>query len=595
MPIISLRNIVLGHSSLPLIENGNLTIESGERVCLIGRNGVGKSTLLKLINRDIQPDSGFIDRVSSLKIALLPQDMPCSMPGTVTDIVTQSAAQTIEEKWQIQHEVAKILSKLQIDGDHLFDHLSGGIKRRVLLASIIVNEPDILLLDEPTNHLDIEAINILENILMNFQKTIIFVTHDRILMQNLATHIVEIDNGQLISWRGRYQDYIKHKQTSLEAEARANALFDKKLAQEEQWIRQGIKARRTRNEGRVRMLKKMREERYSRRMRPGQVNMGQSNIELSGKIVFEVNNVSYAYDDTPIIEKFSSIILRGDKVGIMGPNGSGKSTLLNLLLGNLHPQEGDIKLGTKLTIGYFDQNRLQLDENKTVIDNIYEGEMITIDDKKVHIITYLQDFLFSPERSRTLVKNLSGGERNRVMLAKLFSKPCNILVLDEPTNDLDVETLELLEEQLISYQGTILLVSHDRAFLNNVVTSTLVIEKEGHVGEYVGGYDDWLRQRKQTQITETKGVDDKQKSKQAIRKSAKLSYNEERELKSLPQKIETLELQQKQLHTKLNDPNFYKEGTDQVVLLNKELEDIEKSIALAYKRWEELDQKVAKS
>lgn len=588
MPVINIHNITIGHSTVPLLEEACLAIEPGERVCLIGRNGVGKSTLLKLINGSIEQDAGAIEIADGLKISFLQQEVPQHLSGTIQEIVAKAAMQHLEEKWQVPHVVSKILSQLELDGTLKFEDLSGGLKRRTLLASILVNDPDILLLDEPTNHLDIDSINMLENFLQNFRKTLIFITHDRVLMQNMATHIVEIDNGKIFSWRGRYEDFLKYKQSSLEAEARANALFDKRLAQEEQWIRQGIKARRTRNEGRVRLLKKMREDRSKRRVKQGQISLTQSALETSGKVVFEVDNISYAYGDKPIITEFSTVIMRGDKVGIIGSNGSGKSTLLNLLLGNLHPDHGKIKQGTKTTIGYFDQTRVQLNDEATVFDNVYEGsDTITIGDVKKHIMSYLQDFLFSPARVRSLVKNLSGGERNRLMLAKLFMKPCNVLVLDEPTNDLDVETLELLEEQLTNFTGTILLVSHDRAFLNNIVTSTLAIEDNGRIMEYVGGYDDYLRQRKVCKEEAKKEV--KQKTKLTTKVSFKLSFNEERELKELPQKIQTLENELQEIHNKLSDPNFYKSSGDDVSSFTKKLQEIEEELEISYARWEELE------
>lgn len=596
MAIINLRNLTIGHSTLPLLENANLAIEQGERVCLIGRNGVGKSTLLKLIHGEIEPDAGSIEKSDVLKIAYLPQEIPHDLTGSIAEIVANAVQQSGEEQWQINHVVDKILSKLQLNGDLQFQQLSGGLKRRTLLACILAENPDVLLLDEPTNHLDIDAINTLENFLKNFRKTFFMITHDRVLMQNVANHIVEIDNGKLFSWRGQYEDFLKYKQSSMEAEARANALFDKRLAQEEQWIRQGIKARRTRNEGRVRMLKKMREERSKRRIRPGQVVLTQSDTQLSGKIVFEVDNISYSIGEKIIIKDFSTVILRGDKVGIIGPNGSGKSTLLNLLLGHLIPDKGIITEGTKTTIGYFDQTRMQLENDKTVFDNVYDGsDVITIGETKKHIMSYLQDFLFAPDRSRSLVKNLSGGERNRLLLAKLFTKPCNVLVLDEPTNDLDVETLELLEEQLSNFDGTILLVSHDRAFLNNLVTSTLVIEQNGRISEYVGGYDDYLRQHKVATTQEFKKDDQQQKLKTSVKSSIKLSFNEERELKQLPQQIESLENQIQDMQTKLADPQFYKTGGDEISAITQKLQEIEKQLEEAYKRWDELEKKTSKS
>lgn len=600
MPLITLRNISLGFGSPSLFENLNLSINAGERVCLIGRNGVGKSSLLKLINGDIEPDSGQIECQQSTQISMLQQAVPNELRGNIFEIVaaSQHHANTQQlETWQSQYQIEAILSKLELDGELAFSDLSGGLKRRVLLAAALVTDPDILLLDEPTNHLDIEAIAWLEKFLLQFKKTLIFVTHDRILMQKIATHIVEIDNGQLTSWRGHYQAYLKHKQTALEAEQKAAALFEKRLGQEEAWIRQGIKARRTRNEGRVRSLKKMREQYQQRRIRPGQAKLTQQDVSYSGKIIFEANHISYAYEANHsetirnIIKDFSTVLLRGDKVGVIGANGSGKSTLLNLLLQKLQPSQGSIKYGTQLEVAYYDQHRQQLDESKTVLDNVAEGSTtITIGDKQKHIISYLQDFLFSPQRARSPVKSLSGGERNRVMLAKLFSKPSNVLVLDEPTNDLDVETLELLEEQLLNYTGTLLLVSHDRAFLNNVVTSTLVMEDNGQVGEYVGGYDDWLRQCKTPKTIENERKPLKSKPSETIKKSQKLSYKEKRELETLPQTIEKLEEQQQQLQQQLANPELYKANPHNAAQLKQQLDSIEKKLAIAFERWESLDQ-----
>lgn len=585
--IINLKDITISNEQHPLISNGNLTIDAGERVCLIGRNGAGKSTLLRVILGEQQPDYGSIERKSDLKISLLTQVIPEKMPGSVTQIVEKYLPST-DDDWQHTAQVAKTISKLKLDGDLLYDNLSGGMKRLVLLSCALIQEPDVLMLDEPTNHLDIETITLLENMLLSFNKTLIFVTHDRELLQKLATHIVEIDNGRLISWRGTYYKYLEHKETLLEAEAKANALFDKKLAQEEQWIRQGIKARRTRNEGRVRQLKKMRTERNARRTRPGQISITQTSIQSSGKIVFEASHLNFSYAQKTIVNDFSTLICRGDKVGIIGPNGVGKSTLINLLLGNITPSEGSIKHGTKLEIGYFDQHRLLLDPEKTVAESVGElSDTITIDNKQKHILSYLQDFLFTPLKARTAIKNLSGGERNRVMLAKLFSRPCNVLVLDEPTNDLDIETLELLEEQLLNYTGTLLLISHDRAFLNNVVTSTLVFTENGKIEEYVGGFDDWQKYRLDTtSYKEQKAVPVKNIPPKP---PTKLSYKEQRELAELPNKIEKLEARQAQITQNLATPEFYKEHQNDVANLNQELLQIEKELEQCYARWQELE------
>jgi ATP-binding cassette subfamily F protein uup len=591
MPQICLRNITLGHGGLPLIEKGNLTIERGERVCLIGRNGAGKTTLMKLIFGEIALDDGVMEQEGALRMSILSQTIPSGINKTVFEVVAEALESLGLEDWEIQYRIEKVLTQLKLPSEIEFDRLSGGLKRRVLLAQALVIEPDVLLLDEPTNHLDIEAITWLEKFLLNAQPTLIFVTHDRVLMQNLATHIVEIDNGQLNSWRGRYEDYLKHKEVLLQTEAKAHALFDKKLANEEIWIRQGIKARRTRNEGRVRALEKMREQRSKRRVRSGNVNFGQHDLEQAGKIIFELKNISYRYHDVDIIKNFSTVIMRGDKIGIIGPNGSGKSTLLNLLLGRLEPTEGSIKIGTNLSVAYSDQTQVELDESKTVLDNVSGGsETVVIGGQNKHIISYMQDFLFSPERARSPLKVLSGGERNRVMLAKLFLKPSNVLVLDEPTNDLDVETLELLEEQLMNYAGTLLLVSHDRAFLNNIVMSTVVMEGDGKVGEYNGGYDDWLRQRAYDE--EKKGLHAATAiEKVSVEKApTKMSNKERRELEAITKCIEQLEKKQKQLHDKLADADFYRNHADELPLIQQTLNQIEVDLKAAFDRWTELEQ-----
>lgn len=585
MPQICLRNITLGHGVKPLIENGNLVIDRGERVCFIGRNGAGKSTLMKVILGEILPDGGVVEKEGALRMTILSQTIPSGIDKTVFELVAEPLSALGLEEWEQQFRVEKVLTQLKLSADVLFDTLSGGLKRRVLLAQAIVVEPDVLLLDEPTNHLDIEAISWLEKFLLSTSMTIIFVSHDRVLMQNVATHIVEIDNGQIYSWRGRYEDYLKHKEVMLQTEAKAQALFDKRLASEEVWIRQGVKARRTRNEGRVRALEKMRLERSQRRERQGNINIAQHDLAQSGKIIFEAKHIYYRYDQVDVIKDFSTVILRGDKIGIIGSNGSGKSTLINLLLGYLKPTQGTIVVGTNVNVAYFDQKQMELDDSKTVIENVAKGsDTVVIGGQNKHIISYLQDFLFPPDRARTPVKILSGGERNRVMLAKLFLLPSNVMVLDEPTNDLDVETLELLEEQLMNYQGTLLLVSHDRAFLNNIVASTLVMEGEGKVGEYVGGYDDWLRYKHEATKTESN------QSAQIIKKKQKITQEERRELNALPGKIERLEKQQKIYHEQLADPEFYKENADKLPDIQKALDQLEKDLETAYARWEILEQ-----
>lgn len=590
MTLLTLRNITFSHGGLPLVKRGNLTIKAKDRICLIGRNGSGKSSLLKLIMREFEPDEGSIDAKPELKIGFLPQDVPLHLSGKVIDIVSHKKSSNIEHEWENNFQIPAILSKLELDPQIEFNQLSGGLKRRVLLAKALIADPDLLLLDEPTNHLDIDSIAWLEKFLLNYHRTLIMVTHDRTLMQNIANHIVEIDNGQLFSCKATYHEFLKQKETALNAEGTSNALFDKKLAQEEIWIRQGIKARRTRNEGRVRALEKMREQRRARRLRPGQVTFTHQTNELSGKIVFEINKISHAYGEKIIIKNFSSVIMRGDKIGIIGPNGCGKSTLLNILLGQLTPSSGHVKQGTNLNVAYFDQQRLELDENKTVLENVCGGSTsITIGDQTKHCMSYLQDYLFSPGQARSLVKTLSGGERNRALIAKIFTQPANVLVLDEPTNDLDVETLELLEEQLTNYQGTLLLVSHDRTFLNNVVTSTIVMEGDGNVEEFVGGYDDWLRQRKE-KIEKSASPRVFQEKKQSTKNtSQKLSYKELRELETLPKEIESLELQQNKLQQQLSDPAFYKANPELVADVSQQLKVIDQQLEAKFFRWQELE------
>lgn len=587
MTILNIRKLTHAFGAKPLIEDGNLVISRGDKLCLLGRNGMGKSTLLKIIAGKIDPDSGSIEKEAGTKISFLQQVFPSALNQSVYQVVAA------EDTSLQAHQINKILSKLSLDAEINFDDLSGGLKRRTLLAKALVTEPDILLLDEPTNHLDIESIQWLENFLKAYNGTLILVTHDRQLMQSIGNHFVEIDHGKLITWRGTYEGFIKHKEYSLNAEQLANQQFDKKLKQEEVWIRQGIKARRTRNEGRVRALKKMREAFKERRTKIGKINISEQTSSLSGKEIFLVDDISFSYNNKVIIKDFSCVIQRGDKIGILGANGSGKSTLLKLLLKDLEPNKGTIKHGTKLHIAYYDQHRQALNEEKSIFDNVCEGsDYIEISGKKVHLMSYLQDFLFSPQQVHTPVKSLSGGERNRIILAKLFMKPSNLMILDEPTNDLDIETLELLEEQLMNYTGTVLLVSHDRQFINNIVTSTLVFEDNGKLQEYAGGYDDWLLQSKRKKV-EIKAITDSSNEKQEKPKSSsgKLSFKEKYELEHLPKQIEMLENEIFEMQHKLSRPELYKEEPDIIAKVNSQLSELQMKLEQCYSRWEVLENK----
>lgn len=629
MTLLSLRDVHHGFGGDPLLDGVDLRIEAGERVCLVGRNGTGKSTLLKIINGQITPDDGLVTRRQALCVAELGQEVPAGETGTVFSVVSSGLGELGElivayhsasvrvshgeldaldamgrlqhelesaGGWEIEQRVETVLSRLELDGDAVFGDLSGGMKRRVMLARALVQAPDLLLLDEPTNHLDVESIDWLETFLSNFGGALLFITHDRAFLRRLATRIVELDRGSLTSWPGNFDAYEQRKTQALEAEAKHNAEFDRKLAQEEVWIRQGIKARRTRNEGRVRALEKMRAERRARRQRLGTANMRIADGERSGKIVVETTDLCYAWGSTPIADRLSTMIMRGDRIGIIGPNGCGKSTLLQLLLGQLEPQSGTVRQGTNLEIAYFDQLRSQLDGDATVRDTVAQGsDKVTIGGQSRHVISYLQDFLFTPQRARSPVRSLSGGERNRLLLARLFLRPANLLIMDEPTNDLDVETLELLEELLQGYDGTLLLVSHDREFLDNVVTSTLVFEGDGRIGDYVGGYRDWLRQRS---ATDTAGDPSKpaRLSKLAgnaqqsdAQRKRKLSYKEQQELDALPGRIETLENEQESLHQRMAEPTFYQGDGVVVSQAKQRLSELADELEVAYARWESLD------
>ena len=596
MALLSLRDVSFTFSHPPLLDEVSIEIENGERIGLLGRNGAGKSTLMKLMADEIAPDNGEILRTKDLRIARLIQEVPDGDEGsTSADIIAaghETHAVGADADWQKQHAVERVLSRLNLDGEASFRNLSSGMKRRVLLARALVTEPDILLLDEPTNHLDIDSITWLEKFLLGYRGTLIFVTHDRVFLQSLATRIVEIDRGRLFDRTCNYSTFLTRRQAMLDAEAKQNAEFDRKLAEEEVWIRQGIKARRTRNEGRVRALKKLREERGQRRDTVGNVRMQTSEAERSGRLVLESKNVSFAWPgepDDPVVAGLSTLITRGDRIGIIGPNGAGKTTLLKLLLGDLEPTTGSLRHGTKLEVIYFDQLREQIDEEKSVVENVGEGQdHLEINGVRKHIYGYLQDFLFTPERARRPARYLSGGERNRLMLARIFKRPSNVMVLDEPTNDLDAETMELLEELVESYSGTLLLVSHDRAFLNNVVSSTLVFEGDGRVKEYAGGYDDYVRQSAPSAPTEQE-KEASPSSKPKSKTPQRLKWKQQRELESIPKQIEVLEQEQSDLHDAMADPTFFKRDGAAIAAANERLESIGSELNRLMQRWEELE------
>ena len=620
MSLIQLQRVDFSIGGPLLLEHVDLSIEANERVCIVGRNGEGKSTLMKLIAGELKADDGEVRVQNGIVVARMAQEVPQDTAGSVFDVVAQGLGdlglllaryhhllaegdmdalgdvQTqieAQHGWDLDRRVSDVLTRLELPGDTDFAALSGGMKRRVLLAQALVRKPDVLLLDEPTNHLDIEAIGWLEAFLRQFEGSIIFITHDRSFLRALATRIVEIDRGQLTDWPGDYDNYLRRREERLHAESQANIHFDKKLAQEEVWIRQGIKARRTRNEGRVRALKALRVERSQRRELSGNVKMTMANAQASGKKVIDLEHVHQSYGGRVLIENLSTTIMRGDRVGIIGPNGAGKSTLLKIMLGDLKPDRGHATLGTGIQIAYFDQHRVQLNDQLNALDNVAEGrEFIELNGSRKHIIGYLQDFLFSPERARAPITRLSGGERNRLLLAKLFAQPSNLLVMDEPTNDLDVETLELLEELLTQYQGTLLLVSHDREFLDNVVSSTLVLEGEGKIGEYVGGYTDWLRQRPSALAPSIKSLESKTVAAAAApvaEAKRKLSYKDARELEQLPKRIETLEADIAARSEAMNDPEFFRQDNAALTKANEALSKLQAELDTAYARWAELD------
>jgi ATP-binding cassette subfamily F protein uup len=588
MALLSLQNIHIAFGGPKLLDGATLQIEPGERICLVGRNGQGKSTLLKIVGGELEADGGDIIRSRDVRIARLQQTVPQDIQGTVFDVVSKDW----NHEHASDHPVEKAISLLGLNPDQEFAALSGGMRRRALLAKALVNEPELLILDEPTNHLDIESIQWLENFLLRWRGTLLFVTHDRVFLKKLATRIIELDRGRLTSWACDYETYLKRRQALLEAEETQWAEFDRKLAQEEVWIRKGIKARRTRNEGRVRELEKMRVERAQRRERTGTVKMQLNEAELTGRKVITAKSISCGYGGADIIKDFSVEILRGDRVGIIGPNGCGKSTLLNALLGQLAPRQGEVIHGTRLEVAYFDQHRIALDETKSVKWNLCgDNDTVQTGTGRQHVIGYLQNFLFSPADARQPVGSLSGGERNRLMLAKIFAQPSNVLVLDEPTNDLDVETLDLLEELLADYQGTVLLVSHDREFINNVVTETLVFEGSGRIGEYAGGYDDWVRVKSQKSNVKGQVVEDVRSLdlKSSTPKTRKLTNKERDDLKNLPARIEQLEAELEELHRKLNDPDFYRRPADEIKAVTERSAAAAAEMDSAFARWVELD------
>jgi len=626
LPLLSLKEITVSFGGPKVLDNISLQVENGERIALLGRNGEGKTTFMRIMAGELNPVDGTISRQKGINIAFLPQEVPTDIKGNVFDIVlsglgdrakllsdyhalthrmqNEHSDEIMKELgrlqseldhtggWDITNMVENVISRLKVDADKEFELLSGGQKRRVLMAKAFVLKPEVLLLDEPTNHLDIDSIGWLEDFIRDYQGTVVFVTHDRSFMTRVATRIIELDRGRIFNWACGYKVFLERKQKCLDAEAARSAEFEKKLAKEEQWIRRGVKARRCREEGRVNALMKMRAEKRAQRKEIGNVRFKAQETDISGRLVIKTFNLGFSYGDHCIIKELETEILRGDKIGIIGPNGSGKTTLINLLLQKIKPQKGKVKLGTNLEIAYYDQLREQLDEEKTVMENVSgESETVFINGKPKHIIGYLQEFLFTPDRARTPVKVLSGGERNRLLLARLFTRPFNLLVMDEPTNDLDIETLELLEELLLEFTGTLLLVSHDRTFLNNVVTSTMVLEGGGAVNEYPGGYDDWLDQRKET-------VPAKKAEKKAYKKvrektekplvPRKLSLKEKMEFEGLPARIEKLEVEQKQVYGLLADLDFCQKNPQEIGPAKLRAEALEKEIITAYERWEYL-------
>ena len=627
MSLLSYRNLTVSFGGPKLLDNAGLTIEKRERICLIGRNGEGKSTLLRIISGQITPDKGELEAIPTIRIGKLDQEVRASLEGTVFEVVAEGlgkAAKTVAEYhhllhelgehpddesiadkvddlqhqldqtggWAIEHKVENILDRVELDGEQAFASLSGGNKRRALLARALISEPHILLLDEPTNHLDIPGIRWLEEFMRKTDVALLFVSHDRAFIKRVANRIIDLDRGQITSWNCDYETYLTRKAEFLAGEAKQQAVFDKKLAEEEVWIRKGIQARRTRNEGRVRALFKLREERAERRNVQGKTSLSVNESQLSGRKVITVDDISYGWDGKPLIDSFSTRIWRGDKIGIVGLNGSGKTTLLNLLLKKLEPQSGSVEHGTKLEVAYFDQHRAALDEKLTVAENVHpHSETVTINGKQRHILTYLQDFLFTPHTSRSPITKLSGGERARLLLARLFLQPANVLVLDEPTNDLDIETVELLEERLLEYQGTLLLVSHDRSFLDNVVTSTIALEGNGEINEYIGGCDEWLKKeeaKKQSNKAATKTTPTTKAEPAPQPQKRKLTNKEREALKTLPKLIEKLEAEHSALSEKMASAEYYQDPNSKLSEDAARLEQLENDTLEAYEQWENL-------
>lgn len=597
MPLLQLRQITLKYSTAPLLDQVDFQVDPGERICLLGRNGAGKTSLMRIITGEETPNEGEIIRPDSANITRLIQEIPDDIEGTVLEVIHSGLRpDRHEEEWESDVRIDDLIEAMGLPSSMIFSALSGGLKRRTLLARALAGQPDILLLDEPTNHLDLDSILWLEQFLLDSKTTLFFVTHDRTFLRKLATRIVELDRGRLTSWACDYDTYLERKAASLDAEEKQWAAFDKKLAQEEAWLRQGVKARRTRNEGRVRALESMRKERGERRTREGTARIELQTGSMSGQKVIEAKDISFDYGDKPIVKNFTSTIWRGDKIGIIGANGGGKTTLLKLLLGQLEPQSGEIKRGTNMQIVYLDQLRGQIDNAKTIAQNVAgDAETVYFQGQPRHIHSYLQDFLFRADRIRMPAKMLSGGERNRLLLARLFLQPANVLVMDEPTNDLDAETLELLEEILLEYTGTLLLVSHDRAFLDNVVTSTIVFEGEGQITEFTGGYQDWVRQRDAKPVVHFREVPaklpDPKPVAPVVKKGPKFPKKEAKELADLPGQLETWETEKSAVSAKLWEPDLYQKTPEAIPPLKAQLAELDQKITTGYARWEELEEK----